>query len=58
MATIQQLLRETIDKGASDLHLSTGVRPMIRIHGDLVPTEHEVLTPDAVTALVHAIMNG
>jgi len=57
MPTMEALLRETVDKGASDLHLSTGEPPMLRVHGDLLRTEHPALTPESVTGLVNSIMN-
>src|SRR5207247_8638444 len=53
----QALLREAAGKGASDLHLSSGEPPMLRVHGDLVRTEHPALTPDNVNALVNTVMN-
>ena len=56
MVTMDQLLRETMDKGASDPHLSSGEPPLLRIHGDLVRIEHPALTPDDVTGLVNSIM--
>jgi twitching motility protein PilT len=45
MATMEQLLNETAEKGASDLHLSTGQPPLLRIHGDLLRTEHPPSRP-------------
>ncbi len=57
MPTMPELLRETAQKGASDLHLSTGEPPMIRQHGDLVRTEHPALTSDAVSELINSIMS-
>ena len=57
MPNMEALLREATEKGASDLHLSTGEPPMLRIHGDLVRTEHPALTPDNVNALVNTVMN-
>src|SRR5438874_6588385 len=36
MPTMQDLLREAADKGASDLHLSAGEPPLLRVHGGLV----------------------
>ena len=57
MPTMHELLQETADKGASDLHLSAGQPPLIRIHGDLARTEHPALTPQAVMELVSTIMN-
>jgi len=58
MMTMQDLLREAAEKGASDLHLSSGEPPLTRLHGDLVRTEHPPLTPDVVTTLVHSIMSA
>jgi twitching motility protein PilT len=57
MATMEELLTETAQKGASDLHLSAGEPPMIRVHGDLVRTEHPALTPEAVLALAGSVMS-
>jgi len=54
---METLLREAAEKGASDLHLSCGEPPMLRVHGDLVRTEHPTLTPESVNELVNAIMN-
>jgi twitching motility protein PilT len=34
-ATIEQLLRMTVEKGASDLHLRCGEPPIIRLHGEM-----------------------
>ncbi len=34
-ASIEQMLQYTLDAGASDLHLSVGSIPMVRIHGDM-----------------------
>ena len=33
--TIEQLFKEMVDRGASDLHLRVGVPPALRINGDL-----------------------
>ena len=57
MPTMEELLREAADKGASDLHLSAGEPPLLRIHGDLARTEHARLTPEDVTGLVNSIMS-
>jgi twitching motility protein PilT len=37
--SIDRLLRAMTQKGASDLHLSTGVTPMMRLHGEMQPLE-------------------
>ncbi|MCX7730271.1 MAG: ATPase, T2SS/T4P/T4SS family, partial [Candidatus Caldatribacterium sp.] len=37
---ILELLRKTVDLGASDLHLTVGIPPTVRIHGQLTPLDH------------------
>ena len=39
---IDDLLRHTVERGASDLHLKVGNVPFLRIDGDLQPTSHDV----------------
>jgi twitching motility protein PilT len=36
---LDTFLQEMVELGASDLHLGTGVQPMLRLHGDIVPLE-------------------
>ena len=43
MADINTLLRLTQEKGASDLHLTAGKPPVLRIDGNLTLTDKEVL---------------
>ena len=38
MANLHQMLQTLIDKGASDLHITTGSPPQLRIDGELMPT--------------------
>ena len=57
MTTIQQLLEEMVRRGASDLHLTAGVPPILRIDGDLLRTEHEVLKPEMTLQLAYSLMN-
>src|SRR5262247_3791389 len=37
MPSIEAFLREMVERGASDLHLTTASPPMIRLHGELTP---------------------
>jgi twitching motility protein PilT len=46
MAKIDQLLELVISSDGSDLHMEEGQPPKIRVHGDLVPVEHPMLTHD------------
>jgi twitching motility protein PilT len=47
MAKIDTYFRETKDRGASDLHMTIGFPPMLRLRGELVPTEYPVLTAES-----------
>ncbi|MFZ6017483.1 MAG: type IV pilus twitching motility protein PilT [Nitrospirota bacterium] len=40
MATLYDLLKMMIEKGASDLHITTGSPPRLRIDGKLIPVDH------------------
>jgi twitching motility protein PilT len=54
---LRSLLTEVIAKGASDLHLTAGARPTIRLHGSLVPLEDvPELTPPVIQTLMYAIL--
>ena len=35
MANLPELLKTTVELGGSDLHLSIGTPPQVRVHGDL-----------------------
>lgn len=55
---MKQLLDYAIEKGASDLHITVGLPPMIRIDGKLLPIQDSgVITPDAAQRLLVSIMN-
>jgi twitching motility protein PilT len=57
MPTMEELLHETLEKGGSDLHLSSGQPPLIRLHGDLQRLQHPELSAEAVTQLVNTLMS-
>jgi twitching motility protein PilT len=54
---ITQLLAFTVKNKASDLHLSSGLPPMIRVHGDVRRLNVESLDHKSVHAMVYDIMN-
>jgi twitching motility protein PilT len=56
VASLPELLREMIEQGASDLHLTVGVPPMLRLHGRLVPRPGEPLTPASTKELAYSIL--
>ena len=49
---IEALFVEMVGRGASDLHLTTGEPPILRINGEIVRTDHPVLTPEQMTGLL------
>lgn len=54
---IEELLKNTIDTGSSDLHLVVGVPPMLRTHGRLVAVSGTaVLTRETIKVLVLSLM--
>ncbi len=54
---ITQLLTFGVKEGASDVHLSSGEPPMLRIHGDIKRLEHPALSKDDVHTMVFDVMN-
>ncbi|MEQ8167762.1 MAG: PilT/PilU family type 4a pilus ATPase [Candidatus Eremiobacterota bacterium] len=49
MHRIDELLLAVLDKGGSDLHISTDSKPIIRLHGDLVTLEDFPILTNADT---------
>ncbi len=54
---VAQLLSFTVKNNASDLHLSGGVPPMIRVDGDIKRVNMPALTHKDVNSMVYDIMN-
>jgi twitching motility protein PilT len=54
--SIQELLKTTVDKEASDLHITTHVPPRIRIHGSLVSLDYPPLTPAETKTLIYSLL--
>jgi twitching motility protein PilT len=53
---IEKILTEAIHLQASDIHLTIGKPPVLRIHGDLVTVSNETLTPEAMQGLVAEVL--
>lgn len=56
MANLHQLLKAMVEKGASDLHITTGSPPQLRIDGSLVPLKTAPLTPVETKQLCYSIL--
>ena len=58
MAELIELLKFMIDKGASDLHITTGTYPRFRLAGKLQSIEdYRILTPEDTKELCYSFMN-
>ncbi len=55
--TLRQLLEDMVQRKASDLHLTAGVPPELRIDGSITATEYEVLTPEKCAALAYSVLS-
>ena len=53
---INELLSLTRDRAGSDLHLSSGNPPMLRVDGEIQPIDPDPLTSDAIKSMVYPIM--
>jgi twitching motility protein PilT len=58
MVTIEELVQQLVERGGSDLHISAGAPPMIRINGKLVSTEQEVLDSETTKKLIYSILDN
>jgi len=56
MSNLYQLLQQMLEKGASDLHLTTGCPPQMRIHGHLVPMNYPELGPADTKQLIYSVL--
>jgi twitching motility protein PilT len=57
MARIDELLRQMREQGASDLHLTSGSAPFMRIHGDMVKLNYKSVTSETCQSLIFEILN-
>ena len=54
---IQSLLTTMVEKGASDLFLTAGVPPSIKVNGKMTPISNQRLSPEAAREAVLNVMN-
>ncbi|MGQ0612746.1 MAG: type IV pilus twitching motility protein PilT [Planctomycetaceae bacterium] len=58
MVSIEELLQILVQRKGSDLHVTAGSPPKVRIDGALVSTEHDMLTPDATKKIVYSVLTA
>ncbi len=55
--SLHQLLRAMVDKGASDMHITVGTPPLLRIDGDIIPLKLPPLGPVETKQLCYSVMS-
>ncbi len=58
MSEIDTYFHELKDRGASDLHMVIGFPPLIRLHGELVPMDYNVLTPESNREILYELLSS
>ena len=54
---IDKLLNYALESGASDLHLSVGSKPMVRINGTIKSLNLDVLSQDSMISILPQVMD-
>ncbi|MCM1096882.1 MAG: type IV pilus twitching motility protein PilT [Ruminococcus flavefaciens] len=57
MATIEEILREAKAAGASDVHLTVGIPPKMRVNGDLIPMNYDRMLPADTMDILISVMS-
>ena len=58
LLSVDALLEHVVELGASDLHITAGSPPIVRVHGGLVPLEgFPVLPPEATRDLLYRVLS-
>lgn len=55
---MQKLFKQMVELGASDLHLTTGIPPTMRINEDLCPMEQPPLKPEETRAMAYELLTS
>lgn len=58
MPTIAELLKIAKEKGASDLHITVGVPPKVRVNGQLTALDYERVMPEDANRLLEEVVTG
>ena len=56
MITVEQLLMAAKEQGASDVHITVGVPPKMRVNGELLDLDYPRLLPDDCEKIILSIM--
>lgn len=54
---IDELLRLAIERKSSDIHLTVGLPPMVRLDGEVVPLPYEVVKPEDSKRMIYEVLS-
>lgn len=54
---LDDLLREAVEMGGSDLHLSVGAQPRVRVHGNLQNMNYAIIVPETASKLIMPLLD-
>jgi len=57
MVSLRELLEQMVKMGASDLHLTAGSPPVVRVDGKLQRMAHDMLTSDETKRVAYSMLN-
>ena len=55
---INELLIDAVKEGGTDLHISVGTQPRVRVHGELRSLNYQILTPASMSNLVNPLLDA
>ncbi len=58
MVTLEELLHTLMERKGSDLHITAGSSPRIRVNGDLKPVGDEILMPEQTQKIIFSILDN
>ncbi|MGH2547890.1 MAG: type IV pili twitching motility protein PilT, partial [Thermomicrobiales bacterium] len=53
----EKLLRLMVERGASDLFITAGIAPSMKVNGTIMPVSKTALSPDQARDVVYSVMN-
>lgn len=56
-ASMRRLLEQAVERGASDLHITVGVPPVLRVDGEIITMEYDRLLPSDTKQLSYELMD-
>ena len=57
MKELEKLLKKMVEEGASDLHITVGTPPQMRVDEVLVPMEETALTSEKTKDIIYSILS-